>query len=152
MEWYETPVEMLRDRAIEALGCNELDVYRKNLLYAHRLVKEREYQEIHIPDDVEDVSVYSQSLGTILNMTPINLRTMSDDILELSHFGLSADCAYISKGYKHLKDREKTIGLYKRAISKLQAEKDRRFASYGAIKAARHDRRRSRDLSNVSYV
>lgn len=40
------------------------------------------------------------------------LRTMSDDILELSHFGLSSDYAYISKGYKHLKDREKTIGLY----------------------------------------
>lgn len=131
MEWYEIPVETLRGRAIEALGCNELDVYRKNLLYAERLVKEREYQEIHIPDDVEDVSVYCQSLGTILNMTLINLRTMSDDILELSHFGLSADCAYISKGYKHLKDREKTIGLYKRAISKLQAEKDRRIRVYG---------------------
>lgn len=52
------------------------------------------------------------------------LRTMSDDILELSHFGLSSDYAYISKGYKHLKDREKTIGLYKRAVRKLQAEKE----------------------------
>ena len=131
MEWYEIPVETLRDRAIEALGCNKLDLYRKNLLYAERLVKEREYQEIHIPDDVEDVSVYCQSLGTILNMTPINLRTMSDDILELSHFGLSADCADISKGYRHLKNRERTIGLYKRAIGKMQAEKDRRIRVYG---------------------
>lgn len=131
MEWYEIPVETLLDRAIDALGCNKLDLYKENLLYAERLVKEREYQEIHIPDDVEDVSVYCQSLGTILNMTPINLRTMSDDILELSHFGLSADCADISKGYKHLKHREKTIGLYKRAISKMQAEKDRRIRVYG---------------------
>ena len=42
MEWYEIPVETLRDRAIEALGCNELDVYRKNPIYAERLVKEHE--------------------------------------------------------------------------------------------------------------
>lgn len=131
MEWYEIPVVTLRACAIEALGRDEFDVYEKNVIYAERLAKEREYQEIRIPDDVEDVSVYSQSLHTILNMTPINLRTMSDDILELSHFGLSSDYAYISKGYKHLKDRERTIGLYKRAIRKLQAEKERRIRVYG---------------------
>lgn len=131
MEWYEIPVDTLRERAFQALVCKEFDVYGKNLIYAERLVKEREYQEIRIPDDAEDVSVYCKSLGTILNITPTDLRTMPDDILELSHFGLSADCAYISKGYKHLKDREKTIGLYKRAISKMQAEKDRRIRVYG---------------------
>lgn len=42
MEWYEIPVETLRELAIEALGCNELDLYKRNLLYADRLVKERE--------------------------------------------------------------------------------------------------------------
>lgn len=130
MEWYEIPVATLRARAIEALGRNELDVYGKNIIYAERLAKEREYQEIRIPDDAEDVSVYRQSLDTILNMSPLNLRTMSDDILELSHFGLLSDYAYISKGCKHLKDRERTIGLYKRAVRKLQAEKERRMRVY----------------------
>lgn len=131
MEWYEIPVETLRGRAIEALGCNEFDVYRKNLLYAERLVKEREYQEIRIPDDVEDISVYCQSLGTILNMTPINLRTMSDDILELSHFGLSADCAYIYlKATSILKTVRRQSAYIKRAIRKLEAEKERRIRVY----------------------
>lgn len=35
MEWYEIPVETLRDRAIEALGCNELDAgyWKSRIVY-----------------------------------------------------------------------------------------------------------------------
>lgn len=50
MEWYEIPVETLRDRAIDALGCNKLDLYKENLLYAERLVKERDKFRV-VPED-----------------------------------------------------------------------------------------------------
>lgn len=133
MEWYEIPVETLYNRAFAALGRNDVDGFKENIRYARCLLKEREWQEIHIPDDVEDVSVYCQDLDAILHMDGIYLRTLSDDILELSHFGLKSDYMRLSKEgrYKHLKDREKTLGLYKQAVLKIEVEKDRRIRVYG---------------------
>lgn len=131
MEWHEIPVETLRDRAIEALGRNDEEAYKKNLVYIYRLLKEREFQDIRLPDDIEDVSVYRQSLDAVLHMSQFGLRTLPDDILELTHFGLMADCADVSKGYEHLRNREKIICLYRQAIRKLEAEKERRMRVYG---------------------
>lgn len=76
MEWYEIPVETLRDRAIEALGHNDEDAYRSNLIYMHRLAKERAFQVIRIPDNVENVSVYAQGLDAVLHMSQFGLRTL----------------------------------------------------------------------------
>ena len=80
MKWYETPVETLYEAAFEALARNDVDTYKGNLIHAVTLIREREFQEIQLPDG-EHLLDYYQGLDALLHAEQSKLRVMTDDIL-----------------------------------------------------------------------
>lgn len=50
MEWYETPIGDLYERALLALARNDEDTYKENLIHAYTLIRQREFQTVGIPD------------------------------------------------------------------------------------------------------
>lgn len=132
MKWYETSIEDLYERALLALGRNDEDTYKENLIHAVTLIRQREFQTISIPDGARLMDYY-QGLDVLLHMEQSKLRTTTDDILKISLMGLMLDyyAASWSDRFKDLKHRRQIIGLYKQAIKKIQAEMNRRTHVYG---------------------
>lgn len=132
MKWYETPIEDLYESALLALGHNDEDTYKENLIHAVTLIRQREFQTIGIPDGARLMDYY-QGLDALLHMEQTKLRTTTDDILKISLTGLMLDCYAVSRSdrFKDLKHRRQLIGSYKQAIKKIQAEMERRTRVYG---------------------
>lgn len=132
MKWYETPIEVLYERALLALDRNDEDTYKENLIHAYTLIRQREFQTIGIPNGTR-VTDYYQGLDALLHMEQSKLRVMTDDILTISIMGLMFDYYAVlgSDRFKDLKHRRQIIGLYKQAIKKIQAEMNRRTRVYG---------------------
>lgn len=132
MKWYETPIDVLYDRARLALANNDEDAYKENLIHATTLIRQREFQTIGIPNGAL-VTDYYQGLDALLHMEQSKLRVMPDSILMISLIGLMLGCYVVSNAdrSKELNYRKQLIGSYKQAIKKIQFEMARRTRVYG---------------------
>ena len=77
MKWYETPVEELYESAIEALGRNDEDSYKENLLHAYTLIREREFQKVRASENLENTSSCYEE--------PLPLSTYDEKRVRLEH-------------------------------------------------------------------
>lgn len=132
MEWYETPIGDLYERALLALARNDEDTYKENLIHAYTLIRQREFQTVGIPDGARLMDYY-QGLDALLHMEQSKLRAMTDDVLMISLMGLNVDCYATSEAncVTGLEHRTPLVALYKQAIKKIQGEMERRTRVYG---------------------
>ena len=92
MKWYDAPLTVQWDAALDLLNQGKADAYVKALKRMCILCKEREKQTRF---DLEMTSVLAryQGINALLHMEQSKLRVMTDEDLFISRTGLMCECA-----------------------------------------------------------
>lgn len=129
MKWYETPLAVQWDNALELLKQGKVEAYTKMVKRVHILCMERNRQR---RVDVETPSALAryQGIDALLHMEQSKLRVMTDDDLVISRTGLMCDCAALSLDGDLLGAKRKCAPA-RQALEKILRETRRRTYVYG---------------------
>lgn len=129
MKWYETPLTVQWDNALELLKQGRAEAYAKAIKRAYILCSEREKQT---RVDLEMTSVLShyQGIDALLHMEQSKLRVMTDEDLVISRMGLMCDCAALMLDSDRSGARQKCAPA-RQALDKILREIQRRIYVYG---------------------
>lgn len=92
MKWYETPLTVQWNNALELLKQGRAEAHLKTLKRVYTLCAERERQ-MRIDLETPSALARYQGIDTLLHMEQSKLRVMTDDDLVISRMGLMCDCA-----------------------------------------------------------
>lgn len=129
MKWYETPLTVQWDNALESLKQGKVEASTKMLKRVYILCMERNK---HRYVDVETPSAPAryQGIDALLHMEQSKLRVMTDDDLVISRMGLMCDCAALSLNSDRLSAKRKCAPA-RQALEKILREMRRRTYVYG---------------------
>lgn len=129
MKWYETPLDVQRNDALELLGQGRVEAYAKAVKRMRILCLEREKQT---RVDLEMTSALSryQGIDALLHMEQSKLRVMTDDDLAISRMGLVCDCAALELNSDRSSAKQK-LASARQALDKILREIQRRIHVYG---------------------
>lgn len=127
MKWYETPLTVQWDDALDLLKKGRAKAYAKALKRMYILCKEREKQT---RVDLEMISVLThyQGIDALLHMEQSKLRVMTDEDLSISRIGLMVDCGSFLN--EKLSSRYE-LARARQALEKILREQRRRTNVYG---------------------
>lgn len=129
MKWYETPLTVQWDNALELLRQGRAEAYAKAVKRSYILCAEREKQ---MRADLEMTSVLShyQGIDALLHMEQSKLRVMTDEDLVISRMGLMCDCAALMLDGDRSSARRRCASA-RQALDKVSREIRRRVCVYG---------------------
>lgn len=129
MKWYETPLTVQWDNALELLKQGKVEAYTKMAKRVYILCMERNKQR---RVDVETPSALAryQGIDALLHMEQSKLRVMTDDDLVISRMGLMCDCAALPLNSDLLSAKQKYAPA-RQALEKILREMRRRTYVYG---------------------
>lgn len=129
MKWYETPLTVQWDNALELLKQGKVEAYTKMVKRVYILCMERNKQR---RVDVETPSALAryQGIDALLHMEQSKLRVMTDDDLVISRMGLMCDCAALLLNSDLLSAKQKYAPA-RQALEKILREMRRRTYVYG---------------------
>lgn len=129
MKWYETPLTVHWDNALEFLRQGRVEDYAKVIKRGYILCLEREKQT---RVDLEMTSVLShyQGIDALLHMEQSKLRVMTDDDLVISRMGLMCDCAALTLNSDRSSAKQECASA-RQALDKILREIKRRIYVYG---------------------
>ena len=128
MKWYETPLMVQWDNALELLEQGRAEAYSKTLKRVCTLCVEREKQ---MRTDLETPSALAryQGIDNLLHMEQSKLRVMTDDGLVISRMGLMCDCAALLFNSDRPSAKRK-LASARQALDKILREMRRRIYVY----------------------
>lgn len=129
MKWYETPLTVQWDAALDLLNQGKADAYVKALKRIHILCKEREKQMRFDPEMTSVLARY-QGIDALLHMEQSKLRVMIDVDLSISRMGLMCDCACLVLNSDRPEPKRRLVSA-KQALGKILREQRRRSNVYG---------------------
>lgn len=129
MKWYETPLAVQWDNALELLKQGRAEDYAKVLKRVYILCAERNRQR---RVDVETPSALAryQGIDALLHMEQSKLRVMTDDDLVISRMGLICDCAALTLNSDRSSAKQRCAPA-RQALDKVLREARRRIYVYG---------------------
>lgn len=129
MKWYETPLTVQWNNALELLEQGRAEAYAKVLKRVYILCAERNKQR---RVDVETPSALAryQGIDALLHMEQSKLRVMTDDDLVISRMGLMCECAALMLDSDRLSAKRKCAPA-QQALEKILREMRRRTYVYG---------------------
>lgn len=129
MKWYETPLTVQGDAALDLLNQGKDDACAKVLKRMYILCKEREKQMRFDPDMTCTIARY-QGIDALLHMEQSKLRVMTDDDLSISRMGLMCECAGLVLNSDRPGSKRK-LAIARQALGKISREQRRRSNVYG---------------------
>lgn len=129
MKWYETPLVVQWDNALELLNQGRDDDYVRELKRMYILCKERERQT-RVDTEMTSALARYQGIGALLHMEQSKLRVMTDGDLVISRMGLMCDCAALALNSDSPESKRK-LAPARQALEKILREMARRTKVYG---------------------
>lgn len=128
MKWYETPLTVHWDNALELLKQGRVEDYSKVLKRVHTLCTERARQ-MHTDPEMPSVPARYQGIDALLHMEQSKLRVMTDEDLVISRMGLVRDCAALELDGDRSGARRR-LASARQALDKISREIRRRIDVY----------------------
>lgn len=129
MKWYETPLTVQWDNALESVRQGKVDAYTKMVKRVYILCVERNRQR-RVDVDAPSALARYQGIDALLHMEQSKLRVMTDDDLVISRMGLICDCAALLLNSDRLSAKRKYAPA-RQALEKISREMRRRIYVYG---------------------
>nr|DAI34267.1 MAG TPA: hypothetical protein [Bacteriophage sp.] len=127
MKWYETPLTVQWDNALELLKQGRAEACAKVIKRVYILCLEREKQT-RVDLEMTSAPARYQGIDALLHMEQSKLRVMPDEDLSISRIGLMVDCgALLSEKLSSKRDRVRA----RQALEKILREQKRRMNVYG---------------------
>nr|DAO08091.1 MAG TPA: hypothetical protein [Bacteriophage sp.] len=128
MKWYETPLIVQWNNALELLKRGRKEDYVKAVKRVLILCVEREKQ-MHVDLEMSSALARYQGIDALLHMKQSKLRVMTDDDLVISRMGLMCDCAALELNSDRPSAKQKRA-LARQAFDKILREMQRRIYVY----------------------
>lgn len=128
MKWYETPLTVQWNNALELLKQGKIEAYAKVLKRVYILCMERNKQ-MHLDVEMPSALARYQGIDALLHMEQSKLRVMTDDDLVISRMGLMCDCAALLLNSDRLSAKRKCVPA-RQALEKILREMRRRTYVY----------------------
>lgn len=128
MKWYETPLTVQWDNALELLKQGRVEAYLKVLKRVHTLCTERARQMQTNPE-MPSAPARHQGIDALLHMEQSKLRVMADEDLVISRIDLACDCAVLELDSDGSSARQKRASA-RQALDKISREIRRRIDVY----------------------
>lgn len=129
MKWYETPLTVQWNNALELLERGRKEDYAKAVKRMLILCVEREKQ-MHVDLEMSSALSHYQGIYALLHMEQSKLRVMTDDDLVISRMGLMCDCAALTLNSDRPSAKQKRASA-RQALDKILREMRRRTYVYG---------------------
>lgn len=128
MKWYETPLTVQWDNALELLKQGRVEAYLKVLKRVYTLCTERARQ-MHTNPEMPSALARYQGIDALLHMEQSKLRVMTDEDLVISRIGLVCDCAALELNSDRSSAKQK-LASARQALDKISREIQRRIDVY----------------------
>ena len=129
MKWYETPLTVQWDNALDLLKQGRAEDYAKVIKRMDILCLERKKQT-HVDLEMTSAPSRYQGVDALLHMEQSKLRVMTDDDLVISRMGLMCYCAALMYNSDRASMRQKRAPA-RQALDKILREIQRRIYVYG---------------------
>lgn len=133
MKWYETPLTVQWNNALELLERGRKEDYAKAVKRVLILCVEREKQ-MHVDLEMSSALARYQGIDALLHMEQSKLRVMTDEDLVVSRTGLMCDCAALMFNSDKPSAKQKRAlarqALARQALDKILREMQRRIYVY----------------------
>lgn len=129
MKWYETPLTVQWDNALELLKQGRAEACAKVLKRVYILCTERNKQR-RVDVETPSAPAHYQGIDALLHMEQSKLRVMTDKDLVISRMVLMCDCAALTPNSDSSSARRKCASA-RQALDKISREIQRRIYVYG---------------------